>query len=65
MAITISRIDNDKELFLEVSRIEVVIDGAKYTLTDRFGALHIHAHEDSLTVQPGCANEISVTAKTK
>ena len=40
--------------------MEIDINGIKYTLTERFGKLQIHAHSEELTVFPLCANEICV-----
>ena len=55
----IKRIDSDRTE-KEVERIEIEIDGIKYTLTDRFGELKIHSQSDEIIVKPCCANEVVV-----
>jgi hypothetical protein len=51
------RVDSDREP-KEVERIEVEIGGVKYTITDRFGEMKLHAHSDEIIVKPCCANEV-------
>ena len=55
----IKRIDSDRTE-KEVERIEIEIDGIKYTLTDRFGELKVHAHSDAIFMIPCCANEVVI-----
>lgn len=55
----LKRIDSDREV-KDFQRMEIDINGIKYTLTERFGKLQIHAHSEELTVFPLCANEICV-----
>lgn len=56
----ISRINNEKNLEKEVDRIQININGKRFTLTESFGELHIHAHSDCINVKPCCANEIKI-----
>ena len=65
MTIIINRINGERELNKQVERIEISIDGVKYTLTDRCGTLRIHAHDGALIVEPACANEVCVYSKPK
>ena len=65
MAIIINRINSERNLNRTVERIEISIDGARYTLTDKFGTLRIHAHGEALIVEPACANEVYIYAKPK
>ena len=57
MTMEIKRIDNNRKANI-VERIEVMIDGIKYTITERFGELKVHAHSDEVIVKPCCANEV-------
>jgi hypothetical protein len=56
----IVRVDADK-LEKEVERIEIKIGCTKFTITEYFGELKIHAHSDAMTVKPCCANEIKIS----
>ncbi len=56
----INRVDNEKEKAEEVRRIEVEIEGVRYTITEDFGRLRIHVHGNKLDVMPCCANQITV-----
>ena len=60
----IKRIDSDRTE-KEVERIEIEIDGIKYTLTHRFGELKIHSHSDAVFLIPCCANEVVVKGYNK
>jgi hypothetical protein len=53
-------VDADK-LEKEVERIEIKIGCTKFTITEYFGELKIHAHSDAMTVKPCCANEIKIS----
>ena len=54
----IERVDSKRDMGLKVERIELIVDGVKYTITERFGKINIHSHDDSITVSPCCANEL-------
>lgn len=56
----IERIDGDRGLGQKVERIEVIVDGVRYTIMEKHGKLNIHAHEDSIAIFPCCANEVDV-----
>ena len=56
----INRINNTKKLDQDAERIEIEINGIRYTLRERFGRLHIHAHDSKIDIMPCCANEITV-----
>ena len=55
------RVDADRSE-KEVERIEVKIGCKKFTITEYFGELKIHANADAITVKPCCANEIKISA---
>ena len=59
----IIRIDGNRDV-IDVSRIEIQLGDNKYTLTEYFGELKIHAHSDVLIVKPATANEVQITAQT-
>ena len=60
MTMKLERIDGEKKMGQPVERIEIIIGDEKYTITERHGKLNIHAHSDSLTVSPCCANQIDI-----
>jgi len=45
---------------IDFKRIEIEIDGHKYTLTSRLGELKVHSHSDGIIVKPRCANEVII-----
>jgi len=55
------RVDADRTE-KEVERIEVTIGCRKFTITECYGDLKIHAHGDAMIVKPCCANEIKLAA---
>ncbi len=59
--VKIVRIDSDN-YEKEVERVEIKIGCQKFTITEYFGELKIHAHSDVMIVKPCCANEIKLAA---
>jgi uncharacterized protein (UPF0335 family) len=55
----IKRIDSNRDV-QEVERLEIEINGIKYTITDRYGEMKIHAHSEELLIKPCCANEVII-----
>ena len=60
---TRNRIDSKKNTDQKIERIEISVGGEKYTITEYFGRLKIHAHNDSISINPCCANEITLAGK--
>lgn len=58
------RIDSDKGKNQRVERIEIIVNGERITLTEKFGQLEIHGHCDDLLISCGSRNTFSVIAKT-
>jgi len=56
----ILRVDTNREI-LDAERIEIEVDGTKYSLTEQFGKLRIHSHDDFINVHPGSCNVIEVS----
>lgn len=56
----INRVKNDKSLIEDVERVELEIEGTRYTITEEFGRMAIHVHGSKLDVMPSCANQITV-----
>ena len=56
----ITRVDGKRNLEQEVRTVQVKVGDKRFTLTEEFGELRVHAHRDFITVKPCCANEILV-----
>ena len=59
----INRVDRDRTE-KDVERIEISIGDDRYTITESFGRLKIHAHDESMDIKPCCANQITVKGLT-
>jgi hypothetical protein len=46
-------------------KVKIEIDGKKYTITERFGRLNIHSHQDNISVHPCVANEVDIDSILK
>ncbi|WP_345842599.1 hypothetical protein [Shewanella algae] len=59
----LSRIDAKRDIDEEVQRIEIIVNGEKITLTEKFGQLEIHGDCDDLLISCGSRNSFTVIAK--
>lgn len=59
----IIRIDGNRDI-IDASRIEIQLGDHKYTLTEYFGELKIHAHSDVIIVKPATSNEVQNSSQT-
>lgn len=62
--IELRRVGHERHTDNYTNRVEIVLNGVKYTLTNRHGELKIHSHSDKMSVLPGCANEVAIVGQT-
>lgn len=60
----IIRIDRQKNLSQQVDTIELVITDQEYTITEKFGRLHIHA-TGRINIEPCVSNEIIISSEER
>lgn len=56
----IERIDGDRNVNKDIEKVMINVNGHRYTLTEEFGQLRIHAHRDRVMIYPASSNELIV-----
>ena len=54
----LDRVDGEMKINKECERIEIILNGVKYSITESFGKINVLSHGDRITVSPCYANSI-------
>ncbi|MCP4992029.1 MAG: hypothetical protein GY928_40050 [Colwellia sp.] len=56
----ITRIDADRKKAIECTRVNLLVSGKSYVLTEHDGMLEVHGVDGPLVVLPSVSNEIHI-----